>query len=248
MDGDADLGPVLDKAKALPDAAARMNSIFRYAQVGRCVNGVTHDINNYLGAIMAYAELILLDEGINVEAQRMLGEIIEGASKCNALITALTAIARKDQSLESLVDPAGIAKRVLLLRAYDMRVKRIKLETRLEEPVPSIIGDAAKLQLALLYLVFNAEEAVAELPERLIRVSAYAMPGGVAAAVWNSGPPFSPEMQQQLFTPYATAKDAPHIGLGLCAAQEIATLHGGSVSYAPDTGFVLYLPLKESEV
>ena len=37
---------------------ARLVQLHRYAQVGKCVNGVTHDINNLLGAAMAYAESI----------------------------------------------------------------------------------------------------------------------------------------------------------------------------------------------
>ena len=32
--------------------------LFRASQVGSCVSSVTHDVNNYLGAILAYADLL----------------------------------------------------------------------------------------------------------------------------------------------------------------------------------------------
>ncbi|MDP1662455.1 MAG: cytochrome c3 family protein [Phycisphaerales bacterium] len=44
------------------------------------MNGVTHDINNLLGAAMAYAELAALDPNLSPETTRMMGQIVDGAS------------------------------------------------------------------------------------------------------------------------------------------------------------------------
>ena len=60
------------------DARERLTRLFRHAQVGRSVSSVTHDLNNYLGAIMAYAELAGMDKGISADTARMLGEGRDG--------------------------------------------------------------------------------------------------------------------------------------------------------------------------
>ena len=41
-----------------PEFLARLSRVYRYAQLGRCVNGVTHELNNHHGAVLAYAELV----------------------------------------------------------------------------------------------------------------------------------------------------------------------------------------------
>ena len=68
----------------------KLTLLFRYAQIGRCVNSVTHDVNNYLGAIMAYAELIGLDAQLPDDSQRMIGEIVSAVRKSSDLINNLT--------------------------------------------------------------------------------------------------------------------------------------------------------------
>ncbi len=228
-----------------PDVAARLGAVFGYAQVGRCLNGITHDINNALGAIMAYAELIMNDRRIDAESQRMLGEIIEGAKKCGALIAGCVEIARKGKPAIAEVDPLDIVHRVLQLRRHEMRLARIGLETRFEQPLTVIVADRARIHLALLCLIMNAQEALVEWPEdRLIRISVRPSDNGIAISIWNSSPPPPPELAARMFEPYVTTKGTEHPGLGLYIAREIAEAHGGDLVYAPDTGFTLRLPAK----
>ncbi len=228
-----------------PDATARMGVVFQYAQVGRCLNGIMHDVNNYLGAIMAYVELIMSDDQVGAESRRMLGEINHGAKKCGALIAGLAEIARKAKPAIAAVDPGDIVQRVLQLRAYEMRLARIRLETRFEQALTPIVADKAKLQIALLCLIMNAQEALAECPQdRVIRISVRPERDGIAFEVWDSGPPPPPEVAAHMFEPFVTTKGTEHFGLGLSFAREFAELHGGSLSYAPDTGFTLRLPAK----
>ena len=56
---------------------ARLMQLHRHAQVGGCVSGIAHDINNLLGAAMAYAELAALDEGVSPDTSRMLEQIVD---------------------------------------------------------------------------------------------------------------------------------------------------------------------------
>ncbi|NIA16378.1 MAG: hypothetical protein GWP08_20145, partial [Nitrospiraceae bacterium] len=68
------------------DFRDRVALLFRYGQVGRCVSSVTHDVNNVLGAIQAYSELLDLDENLSDESRRMTMQIGEGVAKCSALL------------------------------------------------------------------------------------------------------------------------------------------------------------------
>ncbi|HNR30196.1 MAG TPA: HAMP domain-containing sensor histidine kinase [Candidatus Hydrogenedentes bacterium] len=227
---------------------ARLAALFRYAQVGRCVNGVAHDLNNYLGAVMAYAELCTLEEGLTSECNRMLGEIIGGIQKASALVNALTGVARKETTRIAMVDPSLVVRHVLELNAYTLKTARIPVETRIEENVPCVPGNAPNLELAISYLVLNAIEALDAMPDRRLFVGLCRGADAVEIAVKDSGPPIPEPLRERMFDPYVTTKPAPHLGLGLFVARAIVTRHAGTLHYAPETGFTITLPSKNGLV
>ena len=108
----------------------RIQKLFRYAQVGRCVNGVMHDINNFLGAMMDYAELVSIEDNISEDGRRMLGEIVDASSKCSKLLNNLTAIARDQKISVGMVAVHIVVEQALAIRAYAMRIEHITHPSR----------------------------------------------------------------------------------------------------------------------
>jgi len=133
----------------MDDELDRFVQLHRYAQVGRCVNGVTHDINNYLGAVIAYSELVLADPGLSDESRQMLKKMLEAGTTCAHLIAALTNIARPDQLCATIVDMSKVVQDVLLMRNYSIRNARISLDAFIADDLPPLAGDAPKLQQAM---------------------------------------------------------------------------------------------------
>ena len=223
------------------EALERLQRLFRYGQVGRCVNSVAHDVNNFLGVVLNYAELIDMDSDLTPEAQRMVGEIVEGVRKCSALLGILTSIARKDRPNVSVVNPSKLAKDVLDLRRYDIRVNQIHLDEQLDCQA-SVGLDLPKVELSLVYLISNAIEAVGDCEDRRIKVKVLDAGSGVDFVVWNSGAPPAPELREALFQPFFTTKGGEHLGVGLTVSAAIAAHHNGRLEYDPDRGFVLHIP------
>lgn len=222
----------------------RVRELFRYATVGSCVNGVTHDVNNYLGAMMAYAELVGLDENLSEDARGMLNQIVSASEKCSQLINGLTNVARKNISNIGVVDLHRIVQVAVMLRAYDHKVNGIKLDLEMPETLPNLIADPHPLQLALLHLLMNAQDAAADSPEKYIRVRVSQNDQAIEIEIWNSGPAMTSAEASGYFAPFVTTKDGHHLGMGLHAAEDIAKHHGGSLTYHSERGFVLALPLR----
>ncbi|MBI2425351.1 MAG: HAMP domain-containing histidine kinase [Candidatus Hydrogenedentes bacterium] len=221
---------------------ARLAMLFRYAQVGRCVNGIAHDINNFLGAIMAYSELVALEPGLGDEAQRMLNEILNSATKCSELVSAITTIARRDSVNYAITDVRQLLLNTVKLRSYAFRVGQLQVETELEEGLPSLVADAARLKMAFIHIICNAEEALEAQAERRMKIHLSNLGSACRIGIWNYGPPISADTQQRMFEQFYTEKPAPHIGLGLSVAQEIVRAHEGELQYDPERGFVIELP------
>ncbi|MBP8128030.1 MAG: HAMP domain-containing histidine kinase [Candidatus Hydrogenedentes bacterium] len=227
-----------------PDFDARAAGLFRHAQVGRCVNGVAHDLNNYLGAVMAYAELVSLDKGVSAESHRMLGEILGAVHKASTLVSEIVRIARKDSARVGMVDPSLLVQHVLNLHMYEMKTLHIAVETKIQEDVPSLPGNAPKLELALAYLVRNAMETLEEQEKRHIFLRLHHTEGEVVIRVQDSGPPVPEALRERMFEPYVTTKAGVHFGLGLPLARAIIAQHAGALTYMPEEGFVITLPLE----
>ncbi len=224
-------------------------NVYRFAQVGRAVNGVTHDVNNHLGAVLAYSELVALEDQIDDDGRHMLGEVVNGIKRASRLMSILTGIARKDRGQVSIADPESLLRQLLELYDYNLKLARLRVEDSIAPGLPQLIGHRARLQLALLYLLQNAEEAAMQTEERRIAISAQASKAtagraaGVRIALWNSGTPIDTHEQAHMFEPFTTTKGEGHLGLGLALARHTFEAHHGTLEYDPDSGFVVWLPL-----
>ena len=232
----------VDKGLESPEVRDRLYRLFRYGQVGRCVSSVTHDVNNMLGAIQAYAELIDMEKGLNEESRQMLGKVTDSTKNCSGLIGSLAVLARRERPDVDFIEVAQFVDGVLAMKRYDFWVARAKVETAYDDEIPSLVVDRTNLALATIYLLMNALEAVQEAADRRAAVRVVHADGAVELVVWNSGPPVPERDRERIFEPFYTTKVGEHVGLGLTIARETARRHQGDLTYYATRGFVLRLP------
>jgi C4-dicarboxylate-specific signal transduction histidine kinase len=227
-----------------PENRERLEHVFRYAQVGRCVNGVTHDINNHLGAAMAYAELALMDEGVSEETQQTLEKVLTAIDKCGKLVSTLTGVARPMSDNTNMVDLNTLVRGVLLLREYAFRVAKVEVTATLAESLPSAVADGPKVQLALLYILLNVEEYfVSTQTKGTVAVRSYREGNGLFVEIKHSGDTIPENITATMFEPYTTNKTNNNLGMGLALARSMVRTQNGDLTYGPDHGFVLRLPV-----
>ena len=228
------------------EARERLLRVFRHAQVGRSVSSVTHDLNNYLGAIMAYAELAGMDKGISADTARMLGEVVNAVKKSSGLVASLTDVARKEKPDVRIMDPAQLVERVIDLRRYDLRVANVTLTTNYDPSLPLLSINLPRLQLAMMYIVSNAIEALDGTERKKLSVTVRKTAEGVEIAFKDSGAPIPDETRAAIFDQFYTTRGVDHLGLGLTVARATIVDHGGTLNYDPENGFVIALPLRTS--
>ncbi len=240
-----DTGRVVDPGSA--EGRERVARVFRYSVVGRCVNSVTHDVNNTLGAIMAYAELLGMEPNLSGEGQRMTQEIVSGVRRCAGLIHTLTSVARPERTVATLADPAEAVEAALAVRAYDLKMANVEVLADLPKNALNLMLDLPRFEVAILALTANALESLAEHEgTKQLRVQARVEEGCFVCTMHDSGMPVDESVAAQMFEPYFTTKDHQHPGLGLPLARACAEVHEGKLTYAPESGFVLSLPTANS--
>jgi len=232
----------VNKGLESPEVRDRLYRLFRYGQVGRCVSSVTHDVNNMLGAIQAYAELLEMDEGLSEESRQMLGKVADSVQNCSGLVGSLGAVARRERPDVDVIEVARFVDGILAVKRYDFQVGRVKLETAYDDGIPSLLVDRGGLTLATICLLMNAFEAAEEVADRRAALRVVLADSAVEIVVWNSGPPVPECDRERMFEPFYTTKAGEHMGLGLTVARETARRHQGDLAYDPTRGFVLHLP------
>ena len=222
----------------------RLQHLFRYAQVGRCVNGVAHDINNHLGAAMAYSELVLMEDGVSEDAQQMVEKILTAVDKCGKLVSTLTGVARPLGNSANMVDLNALLRGVLLLRDYAFRAAKIEVTTDFADDLPSTVGDGPKLQLAVLYLLLNVEEYFQDTQEeKKLSIRSYRDDSGLFIEVKNSGAEIPSAVAADMFSLYTSSKQEQNLGMGLARARSLVQEQQGDITYEGERGFLLRLPM-----
>jgi two-component system NtrC family sensor kinase len=220
----------------------------KMVSVGTLAGGVAHEINNPLGGILAFAQLMKRDEGRNASDLESLGLIEESALRCKQIVDSLLKFARKSRldekkpfDLSTCVDDA-----VALFKMQLKHKSKVKLTVDTTRGLPPIDGDTVQVSQVLLNLLQNSAQALPESGGEIAITT-----GLEGRALWfkvqDTGGGIDPRHLPLIFEPYFTTKP-PGVGtgIGLAIAQRIVRDHGGrlQVESTPGNGctFTAYFP------
>jgi signal transduction histidine kinase len=215
--------------------------------VGKLAAGLAHEMNNPLGVILCYAELLRSSANSGQEAQDV-EVIIQHTKKAQKVLQDLLNFARtKKAASEGLSDPAGVLKGLVEMFSVQAESKDIELAADVPEALPQVRADGSSLEQVFGNLLINAMDAV-EPGKGKVLVSAAQEDGRVRISVKDNGPGVAEEHMSRIFDPFFTTKDVGKgTGLGLAVVYGIVEELGGSVQVENGDGaeFVLYMPIAE---
>ena len=223
----------------------------KMASIGQLVSGVAHELNNPLTSIAGLAEL-LLEPAMRVPepTREHLRVIHDQAERAARIVRNLLTFARPSSLTKEVVDLNDVIGRTALLISYELRLRGIDLERRLDPDPVRVMGDRYELQQVLLNLLTNAVHAVGNLPpdrpRRIVLATARSEDRAVLM-VRDTGGGVPPELVPHLFTPFFTTKDPGQgTGLGLSVSYGLVEAHDGRLSYRrvlEGAEFTVSLPL-----
>jgi signal transduction histidine kinase len=243
-----DLARELDAmAAAIQEREQRLIRSERLATVGRMAAQIAHEVRNPLSSIGLNAEL-LGDEvnGRGEEPRRLVASIISEVDRLTEITETYLRFARLPRPKLDREDLGVAVASVMELARGELAQARIALAVDIAPGLPEVAADEAQLRQALINLVRNAREAMADAargkpasdgPIGRLTVVVRATAGRVSVSVGDSGPGIGADDLAKIFDPFFSTKKQG-TGLGLALVQQIVVDHGGQIEVdsAPGTG------------
>jgi len=220
----------------------------KLSSIGQLAAGVAHEVNNPLGMILGYTQLLIRGEHPGTQRYDDLRTIEKHTRTCKTIVERLLNFARSTQTLREPGDIHQLIDEVLNLLKHSLEMDQIVLEKDYDERVPLLPLDKGKMRQVFMNLLVNARQAIGK--QGTIRLATHfdADRKEVMVKVQDSGCGIQPEHLNRIFDPFFTTKaTGDGTGLGLSVSYGIVQDHKGQilVTSAPEKGttFTVILPI-----
>jgi PAS domain S-box-containing protein len=222
----------------------------RHAQkmeaVGQLTGGIAHDFNNLLAAIMGNLQMIHDETSEQDPVRGKALRALDAAERGATTIQRLLAFSRQQALQPQAVDLNELVEGMLDLLAYGLG-GGIVLKTALTPGLAPALVDPGQLENALLNLVVNARDAMAEGGTIVIATEAAKQEtrqdgrqdegDAVVLSVRDDGSGMPPAVLSRVFEPFFTTKRFGRgSGLGLSMVYGFVRQSGGKVDIQSEPG------------
>jgi PAS domain S-box-containing protein len=242
----------------------RLDKAEQMESLGLLAGGVAHDLNNILGPLVAYPELIMMKLPPDSPHRRQLTIMGKAAQDAADVIQDLLALARRGRcelkpiSINDIVRQYLESPNSLSLQSLHPAVT---VATVLDDNIGNMMGSPSHLMKAIMNLVVNAFEAMPVAGTLTIETSqehlshlrsdfsVIAEDDYDVLSIRDTGVGIDPRDIQKIFQPYYSNKQmgASGSGLGLAVVYGIIKDHKGYYDILSELGkgteFLLYFPV-----
>lgn len=246
----------------------RLRRAEKMEALGQLAGGVAHDLNNVLGVLSGYSELLLAEIPEGQKARRHVEKILQSTEKGAAIIQDLLTLARRGVLSEEVIQVNDIISGFTRTPAFEnIRDYHPGVSFRMDcDPnLLNIKGSPVHLEKTLMNLVSNAAESISGEGEVVIRTENRYLDKAVVGydevregdyvvlSVSDTGTGISDEHREKIFEPFYTKKAMGRSGTGLGLTIVWGTVkdHNGYIDVSSRVGegttFTLYFPATREE-
>ena len=209
----------------------RIQQTEKLVALGQLAAGVAHEINNPLGIILCYTDILKEDPDAPASQRRRDIEIIEKhARTCQRIVTDLLNFSRSQKSNKGPCSINPIIGDVVAMVRQQFGKQQIRIETILADDLPELLIDRDRMIQVFLNLFMNAAHAI-ERSGRIKVVSRF-LPARnqICVIVEDDGHGIEPDILPKIFDPFFTTKpQGMGTGLGLSVSYGIIEDHDGEI-------------------
>ncbi len=225
---------------------AQLSQADKMSSIGLLAAGVAHEVNTPLAVISSYAQMLAKQLQGDDKKSALLEKITRQTFRASEIVNNLLNFSRTSGAEFTEIDLNRVVHDTLTLLEHQFKTAKIEVCPELEHQLPSIQGNAGRLQQVFLNLFLNARDAMPAGGKLVVRTSNGA---GVNVMVADTGSGIAAEHINRIYDPFFTTKTAPKhgqnrgTGLGLSVTYGIIQEHAGKirVESQPGTGTTFHL-------
>ncbi len=223
----------------------------KLAAIGTFSSGIAHELNNPLNNISLTADTLReeFDHVGREEALELIDDVIRQADRASNVVKHLLDFSREPAPAETVLNIKDVLNGTVRLVRNQLRLQNTTLEDFVPENLPSVRGDAHKLEQVFLNLFLNSIHAIGS--GGLIYMEGRVDPQGfVRVDFVDTGSGIPAEALDHIFEPFYTTKPVGQgTGLGLSIVYGIIKKYGGYVEVKSKvmggTTFSVFLPIAD---
>jgi signal transduction histidine kinase len=210
----------------------------QYIEIARLAGSLAHEIKNPLSTIRMNMELLAEDfrDSDVPRDRRALKKVQLVERECQRLQDLLDNFLRFSKAHRLNLQPSDLNVQVRqVLDFYRPKATEAGVEVvdYLAGNLPTVLLDREAFHGALLNLVLNAEQAMPDGGQLVVRT--YGTPDGVALELIDTGCGMDDKTQERVFDAFFSMKQGGS-GLGLPTTRKIIEGHGGRISLQSEPG------------
>ena len=259
---------LINTEKSLRESEEHLQRAEKMEALGQLAGGVAHDLNNVLGIMSGYSELLLEEIPEGHRSRRRVEKILQSTEKGAAIIEDLLTLARRGVAASEVINLNSVVSDFLKAPVFEKtrdRHPRVTFRTERDNNLLDIKGSPVHLEKTLMNLVSNAAESITGKGEVTIRTESRYLDKPVIGydavkegdyavlTVSDTGMGIPAENREKIFEPFYTKKTMGRSGTGLGLAIVWGTVrdHNGYIDVQTEVGkgstFTLYFPVTREE-
>lgn len=221
----------------------------KLASLGQLSAGVAHEINNPLGLILGYTQLLLRDLEPQSQVAQDLKVIEKHAQHCKRIVEDLLKFSRSSGTTKTQQDINGLLQEVLAVVKSKFQVEKVKVVEDLDQEIPRLTVDGDKMKQVFMNLLMNARQSITGEGTITVRTRLNRRKDKVLVSFQDTGCGIPREIMHRIFDPFFTTKPVGvGTGLGLSVSYGIVRDHEGEIRVETAQGkgstFIVELPVE----
>jgi len=220
---------VEERTRELQAIQAELQRSSKLAALGQLAAGVAHELNNPLGAISGYLELLSEEAALGGRELDYLDRIEKGVQQAAKIVERLQHLGIPSEPVRVLTNVNDVLEQSLHLVEQQLKFHHIRILKDLEPNLPLIRADPDQLEEVFLNLIHNSRQAMPEGGELKVTTQERGEEW-VEITFADTGQGIADQHLDRIFDPFFTTR-APGqgMGLGLSLSYRIIRSHGGAI-------------------
>ncbi|MBN1580782.1 MAG: response regulator [Anaerolineae bacterium] len=240
---------VKERTRELRETQRQLVQSEKLASIGQLAAGVAHEINNPIGVMLGFAQVLLKRVQDDDPMHRPLSIIEREGLRCKGIVQSLLNFSHQSNYKPARVNINDVVDASLDLVKPQANGPNIKIAKEYASNLPEVVADSNQLQQVFVNILINAHQVLSDGGE--IHIKTHQVDQQVHVVFIDTGPGIPEENLSRVFDPFFTTKEVGEgTGLGLYVSYGIVEQHGGLIEAESDgkngATFTVRLPVAPS--